>query len=160
MFNDFSVCYSLIWQCFFGIGITLMLLELCIPAFFLLWIGVACLFTSATLAMWVLGPMGQMLCFCGFSIISLVVGYFVYERKSTRQHFSSDLNKGSEQLVGQILIIDEASSSNNASHAKYTVNVNDTRWPVRCVDDGFSLAEGMHVRVISIKGNTLMVSLI
>ncbi|MES2253164.1 MAG: NfeD family protein [Pseudomonadota bacterium] len=159
MFNDLSLSHLTIWQCFFGTGIALMLLELCIPAFFLLWIGIACLFTAATLAMWVFGPMGQMLCFFGFSTISLIVGYFVYERKSTHQHSSSALNKGSEQLVGQILTLEESFGSNNADHTKYYVNVNDTRWVVRCVD-GAVLVEGKRVRVISIKGNTLMVSLI
>ena len=158
MFSEFSLSHIAIWQCFFAIGIVLMLLEICLPAFFLLWIGIACLFTAGTLAIWALGPIGQVLCFFGFSIISLIVGYLVYERKSIHLTVSNDLNNLSENLIDQLLTLEHPIASGNGEQARCYIGINDTRWAVRSIN-ATSIEAGTQVRIVSIKGNTLMVDI-
>lgn len=158
MFSDLALNHTAIWQGFFAIGIILMLLEICLPAFFLLWIGIACLFTAGTLAIWVLDPIGQVLCFFGFSVISLIAGYLVYERQSTHQKIHNDLNNLSENLIGQLLTLEYSIASGNGEQARSYVSINDTRWAVRSVS-ATSIKAGTQVRIVSIKGNTLMVDI-
>ena len=158
MFSEFSLSQIAIWQCFFAIGIVLMLLEICLPAFFLLWIGIACLFTAGTLAIWVLGPIGQVLCFFGFSVISLIAGYLVYERKSTHHMVPNDLNSLSENLIGQLLTLEHSIASGNGEQARCYISINDTRWAIRSIS-ATSIEAGAQVRIVSIKGNTLMVDI-
>ena len=147
------------WQCFFAIGVVLMLLELCLPAFFLLWIGVACLFTALTLALFVFEAIGQMLCFSVFSVISLIVGHLRYARRSGNRQVSAGLNDRSSQLIGQVFTLENDVFAGNAEHEKCHINIDDTRWSVRGARE-LAINAGCQVRIVAIKGNTLMVDVI
>lgn len=161
MLSELSLNHIAAWQWFFAAGVVLMLLELCLPAFFLLWIGLACLCTAGTVVLLGLGAMGQLLSFCCFSLVSLTVGYFFYARKSMQnQHQgTTDLNNRSEQLIGQLLTLEQAISAGNGEHAKCYININDTRWTVRSVN-ALAIDSDTQVRVVSIKGNTLIVDVV
>lgn len=161
MLNDFFESQIASWQWFLAVGAILMLLEVCLPAFFLLWIGVACLCTAGTVALLEMGTIAQVFSFCGFSLISLTVGYFFYSRKSARTQYQapSALNNRSEQLIGQLLTLEHSIVSGNGEHAKCYININDTRWAVRS-DNGLAIDKGTDVCIISIKGNTLIVSVV
>lgn len=161
MLNELFLGYIATWQWFFAVGVVLMLLELCLPAFFLLWIGIACLCTAGTVVLLGLGSMGQLLCFCSFSLISLTVGYLFYARKSiqNQHHGSTDLNNRSEQLIGQLFTLEQSIPAGNGEHAKCYININDTRWTARSVD-ALAISSDAQVRVVSIRGNTLIVEIV
>lgn len=146
------------WQWFFAIGVILMLLEVCLPAFFLLWIGIACLCTAGTVALFEIGTMAQFISFSCFSLASLTIGYFFYAKKSVanQRPGTNDLNNRSEQLIGQVLTLEHPITSGSGEHAKCYININDTRWAVRS-DNGVAIDKGTDVRIISINGNTLIV---
>lgn len=161
MLNELSLYHIASWQWFFAVGVVLMLLELCLPAFFLLWIGIACLCTAGAVVLLGLGAMGQLLCFCCFSLVSLTAGYLFYARKSMQnQHQgTTDLNNRSEQLIGQLLTLEQPIPAGNGEHAKCYININDTRWAVRSVN-ALAIDSNTQIRVVSIRGNTLMVDVI
>jgi membrane protein implicated in regulation of membrane protease activity len=158
MLNELFMTDITSWQWFFGIGVVLMLLEICLPAFFLLWIGIACLATAGVQALFDFPLLGQTLCFSCFSIISLTIGYFNYARKSAQnQHQApASLNNRTEQLIGELFTLEEAIGAGTGEHAKCHVAINDTRWSVRS-SNGEPINANQQVRVVSIKGNTLMV---
>lgn len=161
MLNEFSLNHIAIWQWFFAVGVVLMLLELCLPAFFLLWIGIACLCTAGAVVSLGLGAMGQLLCFCCFSVVSLTVGYLFYAKKSiqNKHQGTTDLNNRSEQLIGQLLTLEQPIPAGSGEHAKCHININDTRWAVRSLNAS-AINRDVQVCVVSIKGNTLIVDVV
>ena len=158
MVNEMFLNHITVWQWFFAVGVVLMLLELCLPAFFLLWLGIACLCTAGTVVLLGLGVMGQLLCFSFFSLVSVTIGYLFYARKSVHNQYqaSGGLNNRTEQLVGQLLTLEQPIPAGNGEHAKCYISINDTRWSVRSVN-AIAIDSDTQVRVVSIKGNTLLV---
>ena len=161
MLNELYLDHTAVWQLFFAVGVVLMLLELCLPAFFLLWIGIASLCTAGAVLLLGLGAIGQLLSFCCFSIVSLTAGYLFYSKKSIKnQHQgTSDLNNRSEQLIGQLLTLDQPLPAGSGEHAKCYIAINDTRWAVRSAH-AVAIDINTQVRVSSIRGNTLIVDIV
>ena len=141
------------WQWFFIIGLVLMLFELLITEFFLLWIGFACALTAVVVFVGNFAILGQVASFVVFSIITLTIGYVRYERKSTRT-ITQKLNNRKEELIGYVLHLDEAITPEKGDAGKTWVSINDTRWLVSS-DQPIDAGQRVHVRRID--GNTLIV---
>ncbi|MDP3371748.1 MAG: NfeD family protein [Candidatus Paracaedibacteraceae bacterium] len=157
MLDTLLVLHNPIWQWFFAAGIFLMLLELCLPAFFLLWVGVACFLTAGTLLVCALDSTGQALVFSGYCIFSLVAGYAFYQRNSVSL-ITSGLNNREDQLIGTVFMLGSPLYvSNNDSYNKNYVTLNDTRWVIQSANE-VDLDAKTKVRVVAIKGNILLVS--
>lgn len=155
MFNDLMVHLST-WQWFFASGIILMFLELCLPAFFLLWIGFACLLTAGTLLLHAFDGFGQVCFFSLYCILSIIVGYSYYQRKSIFM-VTSGLNNREGQLIGKIFILDQPlSMTHNGKSTKIYISINDTRWEIQSAHD-IDIDINTKARVTAIKGNVLLV---
>ncbi len=155
---DQSILESLLsWQIFLIAGIILMLLEICLPAFFLLWVGVACLCTAGIQYVANFTALGQIICFSSCTFFSLIIGFFFYSRKSSENQYTgpSDLNNKTKQMLGEEFVLAAAISASQ-SDEKFFKIINDTRWAVQSNHD-IPIESNTHVRVVSIKGNTLIV---
>ncbi len=145
-----------IWQGFLAAGCIFMFLELCLPAFFLLWIGFACMLTAGTLFLCNVALVAQVVIFSVYCVLALVAGYFYYQRKS--EHFvTSDLNNKEQRLVGKVFTLDHAlHTAHSEANNKCYANLNDTRWLVQNNQDE-EIAQNTKVRVVAVKDNTLIV---
>ena len=72
---------------------------------------------------------------------------------------TTDLNNRSEQLIGQLLTLEQPIPAGSGEHAKCHININDTRWTVRSFN-ALAIDSDAEVRVVSIKGNTLIVDIV
>ncbi len=143
------------WQWFLFIGFCLILLELLIAEFFLLWIGFSCVLTAFSVFLGGFDVLGQVCAFTIFSIITLTIGYLRYERKSAKC-VTGGLNDRLNDLIGYTWILDAPVSPRKGHTDKAFVSINDTRWFVSSDDD---IAAGQKVRVVRMDGNTLIVSI-
>lgn len=141
------------WQWFFIIGLTFVLFELLIAEFFLLWIGFACVLTAIAVFLADFAILGQVASFVIFSIITLTIGYLRYERQSTRT-ITQKLNNRKDELIGYVLLLNEAITPEKGDAGKTWVSINDTRW---LVSSDHVIDAGQRVRVLRIDGNTLIV---
>jgi hypothetical protein len=132
---------------FLIIGGVLMILELVISEFFLLWIGLATLLTGITTFTFNVGLTETALIFSGYAAICLFLGFKVYNKQSDKT-VTSGLNSRAEQLVGTLTIL--RMEDENAPY----VMIDGTRWPVCRLQ---ALQDGAKVRVIEVRGNVLLV---
>lgn len=122
------------------LGFVLLALEIVLPGFFLLWIGIAALITGAlSLALWEVGFWtwhAQVLVFLVLSLIAAYVG----KRLQLRGGDSDQplLNRRGAQLVGRTATLSEP-----IANGRGRVRIGDTMWRV----SGPDLPAGTQVRV-------------
>jgi membrane protein implicated in regulation of membrane protease activity len=148
-----------VWQCFFSAGLIFMLLELCFPAFFLLWVGMACLLTASTLFLHAFDPVLQVLFFSSYCVLSLVIGYFYYQRK-TQHHVTRGLNNKEEHLIGKVFTLDHPLHvAHSEMNYKCYATLNDVRWIVQNIHD-VEIKAQTKVRIVAVQENTLIIEAI
>lgn len=129
-------------------AVLLIVIEMMIGTFFLLWIGFAAAATA--LVQWAFGISWQVQIVV-FSILSLVsiIAWHFYKKNNPDVDPLPNLNKRGQQHIGRTF---------NLSHAIVNgvgkINVNDSTWKVEGGDD---LPEGSKVRVTAIQGTILKV---
>ncbi len=131
------------------LGFALLALEIVVPGFFLLWIGIAALVTGAvSLGLWELSFWTwhlQVLLFLALSIVTVLVG-----RRLIRDGGDGSdeplLNRRGEQLVGR-----EATLTESIIDGRGRVKIGDTMWRVA----GPNLPAGTKVRVVSATASDL-----
>lgn len=131
------------------LGFVLLALEIVVPGFFLLWIGIAALVTGAvSLGLWELSFWTwhvQVLLFLTLSIVTVLVG-----RKLIRDGGDGSdeplLNRRGQQLVGR-----EATLTESIIDGRGRVKIGDTMWRVA----GPNLPAGTKVRVVSATASDL-----
>lgn len=139
----------LYWH-WFAIGILLMALELALPSFFFLWLGVAALVAgvalflapSLTFAM-------QGVVFAVAAIIAFYVGR-KYFKGRLRDFSPSTLNKRGARMVGNLVTLESA-----IVNGKGKAQVGDSLWSVEGDED---LPAGTTVKVIGADGTVLKVT--
>ncbi|MGE0500454.1 MAG: NfeD family protein [Rhizobiaceae bacterium] len=131
------------------LGFVLLSLEIVVPGFFLLWIGVAALVTGAlSLAFWEAAFWTwhvQVVVFLALSLVAVVIG----RRLIRGGGDTSDeplLNRRGEQLVGRLATLDEP-----IVDGRGRVRIGDTMWRVA----GPNLPAGAKVRVVSAAASDL-----
>ncbi len=123
------------------LGLALLVLEIIVPGFFLLWIGIAAIITGAvSLLLWDAGVwvwQVQVLLFLGLSLIAAYLGNKVMggAKEKTDQPL---LNRRGEQMIGRIATLTEP-----ITDGRGRVRIGDTMWRV----SGPDLPVGAKVRV-------------
>ena len=123
------------------LGFVLLALEIVVPGFFLLWIGVAALVTGAiSLALWDAGFWtwhAQVLVFLALSLVTVLAGrrFMKFGGDASDEPL---LNRRGEQLVGRITTLTEP-----IVDGRGRVRIGDTMWRV----SGPDLPVGTQVRI-------------
>ena len=129
-------------------AVILIVVEMMVGTFFLLWVGFAAAATALILWIFEINWQIQMVVFFLLSIISIFAWYF-YKKNNPDIDPMPNLNKRGHQHIGEIF---------NLSHAIVNgvgkINVNDSTWKVEGDED---LPVGAKVKVVDIKSTVLKV---
>ena len=132
-----------------AIGFALLALEILVPGFFLLWIGIAALLTGAlSLQLWGWSFWVWQLQVLVFLALSLVAA-FVGNRLISRNGETSDqplLNRRAEQFVGRVATLAEP-----IADGRGRLRLDDTVWRIT----GPDLPAGTRVRVTKVGASDL-----
>ena len=131
-----------------ALAVVLFAAEALAPGAFMLWMGVAA--AVVFLAVWAIGDMPvlvQVVLFVVLSFVSIQI-YRTWFRKRARPSDQPLLNRRAEQLVGRVVLLDQAIVNGNGR-----AKVDDAFWAVTGVDS----PAGSSVRVVAVDGMTLKV---
>ena len=126
----------------------LLLAEMLMPGFFMLWLAVAAALTAITDYALHFSWMGEILSFSAYGLLSILASWrFVMggRNKKSDQPF---LNQRHAGLVGQSFYLDAA-----IAHGRGKIKVEDTLWDV----EGPDMAKGERVTVTGTNGLRLLV---
>ena len=136
------------------LGFVLLALEIVVPGVFLLWIGIAAIFTGAlTLWLWDMAWWGWEVQVIVFLVLALAAAYFGHRITDARQNDTDEplLNRRDAQLVGRTATLEEPIRE---GHGR--IRIDDTLWRVK----GPDALPGTRVRVISAGGGELVVEVV
>ena len=127
----------------------LLILELLLPAFFFLWLGIAAAATGLIMLVFPGIPMESQLVL--FSILSVVavIAWRRYREANPRTTDQPNLNRRGRQYVGREFTLEQPITNGVGK-----VTVDDSTWKVR----GPDLPAGTNVRVDSVDGVIFIVS--
>ena len=131
-----------------ALAVVLFAAEALAPGAFMLWMGVAA--AAVFLAVWAIGDVPvlvQVVLFVVLSFVSIQI-YRTWFRKRARPSDQPLLNRRAEQLVGRVVLLDQAIVNGNGR-----AKVDDAFWAVTGVDS----PAGSSVRVVAVDGMTLKV---
>ncbi|MGH8055210.1 MAG: NfeD family protein [Stenotrophomonas sp.] len=131
-----------------ALAVALFAAEALAPGAFMLWMGVAA--AAVFLTVWAFEGMTvllQVILFVVLSFVSIQV-YRTWFRKRDRQSEQPLLNRRAEQLVGRVVVLEQA-IADGIGRAK----IDDAFWVVA----GPDLPSGSRVRVVAVDGMTLKV---
>lgn len=132
-----------------GIGaLVLMAVEMLLPGFYLLWIGIAAGVVALLMLLWPELPFeGQLLVFAIASVGS-IVAWRAWRNRHPVTSDQPNLNERANHYIGRVYSLDAAIVNGIGK-----VRVGDTVWKVA----GEDLPVGAQVKVIGVEGMTLMV---
>lgn len=128
-------------------AVILIVVEMMIGTYFLLWVGFAAAATALIQWIFGIGWQAQMMVFFILSLIS-IAGWYFYAKKNPEIDTMPNLNKRGHQHIGRTFNLSRAIVNGTGK-----INVNDSTWKV----EGEDLPEGAKVKVIDISGNILKV---
>ena len=131
-----------------ALAVVLFAAEALVPGAFMLWMGVAA--AVVFLTVWAIGDVPvlvQVVLFVVLSFVSIQI-YRTWFRKRARPSDQPLLNRRAEQLVGRVVLLDQAIVNGNGR-----AKVDDAFWAVTGVDS----PAGSSVRVVAVDGMTLKV---
>ncbi len=137
----------LFWH-WWGVALILVILEMVMPGFFLLWIGVAAGITGLLLLLVPTSPWQLQFVVFGVLAIGSIVAARYYIRRNPIETDDRTLNRRGEQYVGRVFTIDEAIINGIGK-----VRVGDSVWRAA----GPDLPAGERVKVIGVDGTMLKV---
>jgi membrane protein implicated in regulation of membrane protease activity len=123
------------------LGFALLALEVVVPGFFLLWIGIAAILTGAlSLQLWDVGFWTWQVQVLAFLVLSLVAAYAGNKVIGGRDQPTDQplLNRRGEQMIGRIATLTEP-----ITDGRGRIRIGDTTWRV----SGPDLPAGAKVRV-------------
>lgn len=129
-------------------GLTLIILEVLIPGFFMLWLGVAALITAGVASLFELTLQSALITYGVLSMITMIFGYFAYQSLKHNVPIHQ-LNKRALSLVGESFTLSEPIKGGRGVTA-----IGDSVWALRAMGD---LPAGTKVKVIGVDGNHLVV---
>ena len=131
-----------------ALAVVLFAAEALVPGAFMLWMGVAA--AVVFLTVWAIGDVPvlvQVVLFVVLSFVSIQI-YRTWFRKRARPSDQPLLNRRADQLVGRVVVLDQAIVNGNGR-----AKVDDAFWAVTGVDS----PAGSSVRVVAVDGMTLKV---
>jgi membrane protein implicated in regulation of membrane protease activity len=131
------------------IAVLIMSIELFAPASFFLWCGIAATIVGAVLL--VIPDMGwqiQFILFSILSVVSVIIGRKYLRRSGAMDSDQPNLNRRSEQYIGNTYTLDEAIVNGTAR-----IKVGDSYWRA----EGSDMDAGNTVKVTKVDGATLIV---
>jgi hypothetical protein len=133
------------------IGLSFLVLEMVITAYFFLWLSGAAIVTGFILLVAPdLIPAAQWGIWATISIVSLL-GYKLWRKKNPKKQDGeqSTLNRRGSQYVGRTFTLDAATENGQGK-----IKVDDTTWKVESETD---LAKGSKIKVVDTEGTILKV---
>ncbi len=127
-------------------GVVLCALEALAPGMFLLWLGVASIATGLLLTVTSLGFEWSLLAFCGFAVVSVLIGRRFYGSRD-QQSDQPFLNRRADAMVGQVFTLEQAIQDGEGR-----IRYRDSVWRV----SGPDLPVGARVKVISVPEPTVL----
>jgi membrane protein implicated in regulation of membrane protease activity len=127
-------------------GVVLCALEALAPGMFLLWLGVAALATGLVLSLVPLDFAWSLLVFCGFAVISVIIGRKFYGSRD-QESDKPFLNRPADALIGQTYVLDQP-----IVNGEGRVKVRDSLWRVA----GPDLPAGARVKVTGVEDASLL----
>ncbi|MEM1287209.1 MAG: NfeD family protein [Pseudomonadota bacterium] len=132
----------------FIIGGVLLILELLMPAGYLLWLGIAAIAVGVLTFTIDLGLPLELVLFGLLSIVSVYIGRRYFRRQGDETTDAPQLNTGAESLVGRKVTLSEPLSGGRGR-----TKLGDTVWLIEGVD----APAGAQVEVVDTRGGTLLV---
>jgi len=129
------------------LSVVIIVIEMMIGTYFLLWVGVAAFATALIQWGFGIGWETQMIVFFLLSIVSIVAWHF-YAKNNPESDPIPHLNKRGHQHIGRTFNLSQAIINGSGK-----INVNDSSWKVQ----GEDLPQGAKVIVVDIVGTTLKV---
>lgn len=136
------------------IGMLLMIGELFIPSFAMLWFGVAALVTALLLWAVPMGLLSQVVIWLGLSIVVCILWFrLIQPRIKTR----TKAGLGGSVIIGEIGMIVSPVLTNGLGVVRFSVpKVGAAEWACRTLD-GRPIEVGTRVIVTAVMGNELIV---
>lgn len=136
------------------IGMLLMIGELFIPSFAMLWFGVAALVTALLLWAVPMGLLSQVVIWLGLSIVVCILWFrLIQPRIKTR----TKAGLGGSVIIGEIGMIVSPILTNGLGVVRFSVpKVGAAEWACRTLD-GRPIEVGTRVIVTAVMGNELIV---
>ena len=130
-------------------GMVLLILEMIVSGFFLIWLGVAAL--TVALLMLVFPFMFWHLQLTIWAILSIAtfMAWRAYRRKNPAATAEPTLNRRGEQYVGRHFTLEEPVVNGYGK-----IKVDDSTWKIKCDED---LKQGSKVLVKAVDGTMLLV---
>jgi membrane protein implicated in regulation of membrane protease activity len=130
------------------LGLGLVIIELIVPGFFLLWIGIAAGLTGVLALVVPTTPWEVQFLVFGVLTVAAVVAARFYFRRYPIETKDSTLNRRGAQYVGRVLSVEEA-----IVNGRGKVRVDDTVWRA----EGPDVPAGGRVKVTGVAGTVLQV---
>jgi len=132
----------------FALGGILGVLEILVPGFVLIWLGLAAILVGIMLLAWEGMPFAyQLLAYAGFSVLC-VVTWFYWLRRNPTESDKPTLNRRAEQLIGRKAAIVDA-----IVNGRGRIKLGDGTWAVT----GPDLPAGHMVEITGTDGAVLLV---
>ena len=129
-------------------GLTLIICEVLLPGFFMLWLGIAALITAGVASLFDLTLQSALITYGVLSVMTAVFGYFAYQSLKYAVPIHQ-LNKRAHAFMGQSFVLGEPIQGGRG-----IIAIGDSVWALKCSHD---LPEGTKIIVIGIDGNHLIV---
>ena len=129
------------------LAVVLIVIEMMIGTYFLLWVGFAAAATALFHWAFGIGWQVQMTVFFLLSLVSIAAWYY-YSKKNPEVDSMPNLNRRGHQHIGRVFNLSQAIVNGVGK-----INVHDSTWKV----EGEDLPEQAKVKVVDIKGTTLIV---
>ncbi len=127
---------------------TLLLAEMALPGFFMLWLAVAAALTAIADLIFHFSWMGEVLSFAVLSMLSVLASWRFVMNSRTTTSDSPHLNRKHSSFVGKTYALNTAITQGSGK-----IKVEDTLWDV----DGEDAEAGARVKVVGIDGLRLRV---
>ena len=139
-----------VWS-WFILGLLLLAVEMAMPGFFMLWLGIAAILTGIVAMFVALSWQAEFVVFAVFAVIALV-GWLLIAKRSTETPADNPfLNQRAAGYVGREFVLEEA-----IVRGIGRVHIDDTVWRLA----GPDLPAGSRVRIARVDGALLHVEAI
>ncbi len=144
---------QILWWHWVVLGIVLMLLELAVPAFFLIWFGLGALIVGTLLAVFSSAPFAlQVLAWTAFSLLFIWLWFKVFKPNI----YKSRVGMARGSLIGEIGLVTRDIRPYEKGQIRFQKPIlGDEVWESVADEE---IRVGERVRVLEVEGNTLRVS--
>jgi membrane protein implicated in regulation of membrane protease activity len=135
------------------LGICLMVAEIFLPSFTILWFGLGSLLVAVALLLWPALPLYAQLALWGGATVALTIAWFRYFKPRMLDRTKAGLSR--EAAVGQVGMVIRAGHEEQRGVVRFSVPLlGQEEWPYLSRGD---LAAGDRCRVMDVLGNALLV---